>query len=279
MSNETKNVKVDLEEYLKAIDNLVLNNSEAKEMLENKFSNYAQFPSYLRKTFKDLKIKARNYYKSIEEPNLKNQLVNDHVLMQWHRNNNQMELYVVYVAFQMESLLNHYCEKSSAFEWIYLNKDYYYFEYNSSFKVDVCKSFFTKKWNKEKVVRFEKKQNISKVNNIWAKYTYWMLQERGLVFDWVKANHASKVSTIVQVRNSTIHRGGAKLDEYFLGVIEKMKTTDSVDTHYYSFILDKLILTLDKLDDSRTPVKHSDVAPRSFPKNGPKVVGKIDLPS
>lgn len=227
---------------------------------EKSFSD--SFPEYFKKQKQQYKIKGRNFYSDIKDKNLRNELVIDFVEMSWYQSINNINRFMLFAFYQMENLINYYCLISNSFEKIIVNKDFYSHSYNEKFTVIPYDSFYFK----------ETKKPLEKIN-IWAKLTYWAIDSNSI--DWESNNHYN-ISNLIKFRNENSHRNSELVNEELVQLINTIKKADITVLSFYINILKYISKSLDKVNPE---VKKLEIKVERKKIEGPKVIGKIDLPN
>jgi hypothetical protein len=223
--------KESLEKLLLLIDE-ICNEKENfwfKNELDSKFGNstgFENFPAFLIHQKKQYKLKGRRFYYSIKNSTLRTQLQNDYSEMLWNQGINNINKFLLFAFYQMENMLNYFCEEIKAHEKIQLNKEKYKILYSDKFIVNCHESFF----------RFDKKVDVEKIN-IWSKITFWTIETNNI--DWEKSFHQS-LSNLVQIRNENSHRHSLLENEKNTSTIENLKISDFSLLGYYVTILKKI---------------------------------------
>lgn len=229
------------------------------DLLDSKTKS-VDFREYFLLLKKQLRLKGNHLYKDIKDAELKRQLLDDYVKMNWYQINNDMKLAIVYAFFQMENMLNYYIQKSNAYHKIESKKEFYKYSPNEKFDVNCYKNFFDGKHKKE-------------VNNItiWPKIIYWACDENKI--DYIR-NHTSTFSNLIKVRNEENHRNTMRASET-QNTIDYLKNGDFSEFSFYTNILKTIYKSCIKIDGKI--VEKGNINEMNKPKKGLTVVGKIDL--
>jgi hypothetical protein len=234
-----------------------------KDELSNKFSeksNIDSFPEYFKAQRLQYKIKAKNFYSTINDKKLKLELINDYVEMSWHQSVNNIDRFLLFVFYQMENLINYYCKISNAFEKLELNKDYYTYSFNEKFNIITYDSFY-----------FRGNQKPLAKINIWAKLTYWMHDSDSI--EWESKNHFN-LSNLINIRNKNSHRNSEIKNEDMLSLIESIKKSDITAFSFYVNILKQILKSFEKVNPK---LRKLEIKPTKQKLKGLSVKGKIDL--
>jgi len=226
--------KEQLKELLKFIDDLIVDpeNEWFAEDLRSKFEgdniniasstiSFDEFVKFQRKIFK---VKAREFYKSIQDIQLKSELERDFQEMMWWRLMNNIERQYLFAYYQIENILNHYILERNAFEKIKINSEKYVVKFSDSFEVRCMSYFFSK----------DSPNDIEKISSIQAKIAFWCVEE--FVKDWVVKNN-SIIINLVQIRNLLSHRNSKANKIKILIKVEDMKKSDD---SYFGFLMNFL---------------------------------------
>lgn len=162
------------------------------------------FASAMRLQHKRCGEKARDFYESISDSDLYQDLVKDYANMLWYKSMFNVGKYFVHVNFQIENMLNYYLDHSNFHKKIVANAPQYKYELTISDKytisIDVLANAFDKNKNFQPI-------EPAKMNSLWAKLLFWaidtnqkdLLEKKKKYFNAIisvrnEANHANYAS-------------------------------------------------------------------------------------
>ena len=165
------------------------------------FSDIQNFDAFVRLQHQKCKNKARRYYSQIANDTLRNQLIDDHAMMLWYKSIGELELFFVYVNYQIENMLNFYLDNSNCHDLIKANPSAYCQTLNNpnnkySITIDCQSCFFTKK--DQSIIPLK----VNKIKSLWAKILFWAIDSNNLSFVREQFNN---FSSIINIRNDTNH--------------------------------------------------------------------------
>lgn len=260
MDNPTKENLTKLLSLIERISQIE-ENKWFKDELHRKLSINFSFPEYFKAQKLQYKVKAKNFYKSIDNLKLKNELVDDYIEMSWYQSVNNIDRFLLFAYYQMENLINYYCKISNVYEKLKLNKDYYTHSYSEKFQIVTYNSFYYK----------ERQSPLSKVS-IWAKLTYWMYDSKS--FDWERKNHLN-ISNLINIRNKNSHRNSDKVNKDIETLIEILKKSDISILSFYIGILKFILKSYDRIDPEPKKINYN--LNRKKKLKGLTIKGKIEV--
>ncbi len=222
----------------------------------NDESQRNDFASILRHIKRQHKVKANTFYDKIVDKKLKAQLVSDYIEMLWYQNLNNIERFMIFVFYQMENLLNHYCKVNDCYKTIQSDKSSFRIEFNPKFIVSCHNSFFDERGEK----------SIEKVS-IWAKLVFWTIHSNNV--QWESTNHQN-FQNLINIRNQNSHRYSALDYAYNLTTITTLTKADFSSLGFYTALLKKISESFIN-DSPQIRVNQPTATAR------PKVVGFMDL--
>lgn len=225
---------------------------------------FNDFPTFLKHLKRNYRIKAKEFYKNIKDPKLKNELVKDNVEMQWYQTSQDVERFLLSTFHQVENLLNYYCIKTDSYSKIEKDKN----KYRHSFgpiHIICFDNFYDN--------RTGEKREIAKVTPIYAKIAYWLLHSNRV--NWYSSS-SYNMSNLIKIRNKTSHRSSTSpSDKNVLQTLKLLKKQDFSSLSFYINILKEIVKSIDELDNKSIAIQPVEINPSS---KGPKILGKIDLP-
>ena len=192
------------------------------------------FSSAMRLQHKRCGEKARDFYESISDPDLYQDLVKDYANMLWYKSMFNVGKYFVHVNFQIENMLNYYLDHSNFHKKIVANAPQYKYELTISdrysISIDVLANAFDKNKNFQPI-------EPAKMNSLWAKLLFWAIDTKQKDIIEQKKTY---FNAIISVRNETNHRNYAS---------EKWQTAywQTQDSLQYGYIEDLLKKIRDSL--------------------------------
>lgn len=232
--------------------------STDNKSLKNNFK-FNDFPSFLRFQKKNFRLKGKTFYVNIKEIELKNQLINDFVEMNWFLNMNDIDRFMLFTFYQFENLLNYYCTKSNCFEKIEKNKNFFIESFAENFVVICSDNFFYKTECK----------SIEKVS-IWAKLVFWFKDSNN--DEWEEGNHTN-ISNLIFIRNKNAHRQPKYSNEKVINTISRLEKQDISKFSFYINILSHILKSFEFID---TRVVELNIKNKKNKRIGTKQVGFID---
>lgn len=180
--------------------------------------------SYLRLQRDKCKRKAKNYYKSVSNKVLKEQLIEDHARMLWSKIVDDVESYFTYVNLQIECMLNYYLSTFDFRSLILAEPDKFIHNLEINKKggytlpIDCTKDLHEVNGQK----------GVYKFSSLWCKIWVWAVcsGHKDLII-----NNASNIEPIIKIRNLNNHRD---ISSSRKGV-EHWKNLD--DDQRYSYVL------------------------------------------
>ncbi|MEP6262745.1 MAG: hypothetical protein ABJ092_14310 [Gillisia sp.] len=154
--------------------------------------------------------------------------------MQWYQTTHDVERFLLFTFYQMENLLNYYCTSNNAFDKIKANPTKYDHSYSDKFIVSCSRNFAGAK-------------NIEKVNSIWAKFTFWLIESNKI--KWYTPQRSSNVWDLVNIRNKISHRSSQSLPSPNVEEqIEKLHKEDFSRLGFYIGVLKEIRDSLNEID-------------------------------
>lgn len=216
-------------------------NTWFKEELNRKYGSaiapaFDDFPTFLKHLKRNYRLKAKEFYKNINDKDLKNELIKDNVEMQWYQTTHDVERFLLFSYYQVENLLNYYCTISGSFAKIKNNPSFYEHSYSEKFHVSCSKYFSGTK-------------NIERVNSIWAKITFWLIDANR--YKWYAKGRNSNFWDLINVRNKVSHRNSQSTpNEKVENQLEILNKEDFSRLGFYIAILKEI---RDSLNEAHSP--------------------------
>lgn len=227
-------------------------------------SKFEDFPGFLLFLKKSYKVKAKEFYKNINDKSLKNELIKDNVEMQWYQTTHDVERFLLFTFYQVENLLNYYCINSDAFSKIQKDKNKYQHSFGPKFSIVCHDCFFDRKTGEPKP--------IEKVSPIYSKIVFWMYDSDRM--NWYKSNHKN-MSNLINIRNKTSHRSStSQPNENVLKTIEFLTRQDFSSLSFYINILRELVKSIDEIGKVKVAIQPLE---KESTSKGLKILGKIEL--
>lgn len=198
--------------------------------IDNNRENW-QLPSgYINFLKKQYRLKAREFYKSISESGLKEELIKDYQEMLWYKMLNNIERQYLFAFYQIENIINYYLIKNNPFENIKNNPEKYKIKYNEKFSIETYSYFFDKNGNP---------REIHRIVSIPSKLAYWAVETNnvGWLLDKPIKFH---MDILVKIRNSVSHRNYMEDNESLRIYIEEFKRGDDSNHGYIIRIIKKI---------------------------------------
>ena len=198
-----------LTQYLLSCINAVLQQpgygelaDELHKIIINKYPERAPdgyLDSYLRLQRDKCKRKAKNYYKSVSNKVLKEQLIEDHARMLWSKTVDDVDNYFTYVNLQIENIVNYYLST---------------FDFRSKIQAEPNKFKHDLVINKKggytmpidcsnDLYEVPGQNGVYKFKSLWCKIWVWAIctDNKNLIID-----NASNIESIIKIRNLNNHR-------------------------------------------------------------------------
>jgi hypothetical protein len=241
--------KESLEKLLLLID--IISKGEGNEwfneILQDRFQiyntqksdNFITAESFIRLQRKIIKTKAIEYYKSIEDLKLQNELIKDFQEMLWFKVLNQIDKQYLFTYYQIENMINHFIIKNKAHDKIKVDSNRHTIKFTDKFEVKSALYFF----------KDSKPIEIDKISSIWAKLVFWAVETKNE--SWIKDKSIKyHLDNIINIRNMKSHRNSNGEYGIQLSYIEQIKKGDDSNYSYLLSILYKLKMSI-KLCNSK----------------------------
>ena len=203
-----------------------------KKLFNNGYE-FDDFPSFLRFQKNQFRKKGRRFYERVDDAELKNILINDYVEMNWNLFVNNIDRFMLFNFYQLENLLNYYCQKNDAEKKIKNNNQAYKFSStNEKFNVDF-----------ENLKTYNSKINL----NFLQKIAFWANDSNN--FDFLDMNYGNFYD-IKNVRDKNSHRGGAESYGYINTITKLLNKDFLTNFNWYVQILNQLLLSMGWGSDS-----------------------------